>query len=255
MKKLLYSLFIIILITAIGCKGKGPGKKDLQTATDTSTVADTGYTGIKQFMSGLYKVSEVTFKNGVRDGQMKTFYQGGQVRYTFWYVNGLKQDSVRWYYVEGQLFRTTPYKNDTIDGIQKQYYRTGKLRAKIGYSKGMRIPYIEEFDSNGKRIGGYPEIVANINDAYSSNGTYSINLELSDKSKNVIFYRGDFTDGRFDTTRVRLLTKDTGNAGIVLKKSGTPGPGSVTVTASIRSPLGNRYLTSKKFDLPYNDLK
>jgi hypothetical protein len=255
MKKLLYSLFIIILIASIGCKGKRPGKKDLQTAADTSTVADTGYTGIKQFMSGQYKVSEVTFKNGVRHGLMKTFYQGGQVRYTFWYENGLKQDSVRWYYLEGQLFRTTPYKNDTIDGIQKQYYRTGKLRANIGYSKGMRIPFIEEFDGNGKRITGYPEIVSKINDTYSSNGSYSINLELSDKSKNVMFYRGDFTEGRLDTTKLKLLSKDTGTAVLTLEKSGTPGPGSVTVVASIRTPLANRYLTSKKFDLPYNDLK
>lgn len=255
MKKLLFSLLIIILIAAIGCKGKSPGKKDTGSATDTSTVSDTGFTGIKKMMSGQYVVSEITFRNGVRDGLMKTFYSGGQVRTTFWYENGIKQDSARWYYVEGQLFRTTPFKNDTVDGIQKQFYRTGKLRAKIGWSKGMRTPYFEEFDGNGKKIGGYPEIVASIKDEYSSNGTYRINLELSDKSKNVMFYRGDFIDSRFDTTKCKLLTKDTGTAGLVLRKSGTPGSGSVSVVASIRSPLGNRYLTSKKFDLPYKDLK
>ncbi len=45
-----------------------------------SSVPDTGYTGIKKYMSGNYVVKEVTFKNGVREGLMKTFYQTGEVR-------------------------------------------------------------------------------------------------------------------------------------------------------------------------------
>ncbi len=53
---------------------------------------------------------------------------------------------------EGQLFRTTPFKNDTVDGIQKQFYRTGKVRARIGYSKGMRTPFFQEFGQNGKLV-------------------------------------------------------------------------------------------------------
>lgn len=255
MKKLLYSLFIIILLAAIGCKGKGPGKKDLQTAADTTTVPDTGFTGIKKMMSGQYVVSEITFKNGVRHGLMKSFYQTGEVRTTWWYENGLKQDSSRFYYQQGEVYRTTPYKNDTIEGIQKQFYRTGKVRAKMGWSKGMRTEFMQEFDGNGKLMGGYPQIVANVKDQYAANGTYRISLELSDKSKYVHFYLGEFTDGRFDTTRCKLLTKDIGTAEIVLKKSGTPGPNYVSVIASIRTPLLNRYLSSKKFDLPYNDLK
>jgi hypothetical protein len=251
MKIILHFLFITILIAAIGCTGKGPGRKDLKAEADSVSAHDT----IKRFMSGRYVVSEVTFRNGVRHGLMKTFYQGGQLRTTFWYENGLKEDSARWYYEQGQLFRTTPFKHDTVDGIQKQFYRTGKIRAKIGWSKGMRTPFMQEFDANSKLMGGYPEIVVNVTDQYVSNGKYRIDLELSDKSKNVMFYMGDFTDGRFDTIRCKLLTKDIGTAEIVLKKSGTPGPNYVSVIASIRTPLLNRYLRSKKIELPYNDLK
>jgi len=254
MIKLLHSIFIIILIAAISCKGKGPGKKDLQTAADTTTVPDTGFTGIKKMMSGQFVVSEITFKNSVRDGLMKSFYQTGEVRTTWWYEKGLKQDTARFYYQQGEVYRTTPYKNDTVDGIQKQFYRTGKVRATIGWSNGMRTQFMQEFDGNGKLLEVYPQIVANVKDQYANNGTYKIDLELSDKSKFVIFYMGEFTDGRFDTTRCKLLTKDAGTAGIVLKKSGTPGLKYVSVIASIRTPLLNRYLTSKKFDLPYNDL-
>ncbi len=255
MKKLSFSLLALLVLLAVtGCTGKGRGKKGAADA-NAITVPDTGYTGIKQFMSGQYIVSEVTFKNGVRDGLMKSFYQGGQVRTTFWYENGLKQDSARWYDLDGKLFRTTPFKNDTVDGIQKQFYKTGKVRAKIGYSKGMRTTFFQEFAQNGKLVGNYPEILVNIKDEYKTKGIYSIGLELSDFSQKVKFYKGDFIDGRFDTLQYKHILTVKGKAGLVLKKSGVPGPGSVSVIAEIGTPLGNKYLTSKKIELPYNDLK
>src|SRR5512133_3036797 len=180
MKRIVLSLIVLILIVAIGCTGKGPGKKETKAAEEITTVPDTGFTGIKKMMSGQYVVSEITFQNGVRDGLMKTFYQGGQVRTTFWYEKGLKQDSARWYYQEGQLFRTTPFKNDTVDGIQKQFYRNGRVKAKIGYSKGLRTTFIQEFTPEGKLVGNYPTLVVNITDNYKTKGIYRVSLELSD---------------------------------------------------------------------------
>lgn len=255
MKRLSFSLLVLLVLLAVtGCTGKGPGKKGA-AAADTTAVPDTGFTGIKQFMSGQYIVSEVTFKNGIRHGLMKSFYQGGQVRTTFWYENGLKQDSARWYYPDGKLFRTTPFKNDTVDGIQKQFYRTGVVRAKIGYSKGMRTPFFQEYASNGKLLGGYPEILVNIKDEYNSKGIYRIGLELSDYSTKVKFYKGDFIDGRFDTIQCKRINTVKGKASLVLKKSGDSGPGSVSIIAEISTSLGNKYLKNKKIELPYNDLK
>ncbi|MDQ1332132.1 MAG: hypothetical protein QG576_166 [Bacteroidota bacterium] len=255
MEKTSFPIFILAaLLSASGCTGKGPGKKNLKAEMDTIAVPDTGYTGIKKFMSGEYLVMEVTFKNGVRDGLMKSFYKGGQVRQTYWYENGLKEDSVRWYYQEGQLFRSSPYKHDTIDGIQKQYYRTGKLKAKIGYRKGLRTAYFEEFTPEGRLVKGYPELVVDIRDEYSINGLYHIGLELTDKSPKVKFYRGDFMDGRFDTAKYKIIKTIQGKGTIDLKKTGTPKPEYVGVIAEILTPFGNRLLTWKKIELPYKDL-
>jgi len=245
-------LSIMILIIA-GCAGKGSGKK--APGNDTITVPDTGYSGIKQYMSGNRIIKEITFRNGVREGLMKTFYPGGQVYQTFWYENGLREDSGRYYYTEGQLFRTTPYKHDTIDGIQKQYYRTGKLKARIGYSKGLRTPYLEEFTSDGKLVKGYPEIIVTVNDGYKSKGLYSISLAVSDKSTKVKFYRGEFTDNRFDTSFVKPVNSVQGIARIDLRKTGIPGNNYVGVIGAVVTPFGNRNLIYKRIDLPYNDLK
>lgn len=247
-------LILIILLSVAGCTGKSQVQKDQKNKIDTTTVADTGYTGIKQFMSGQYLVMEVTFQNGVRNGLMKSFYQGGQLRQTFWYENGQKEDSSRWFYLEGQLFRATPYRHDTIDGIQMQYYRTGKVKARIGYSKGLRTNYFEEFTPEGKLVQGYPGIVVNIRNEYNTKGLYHIGLELTDKSTRVKFYRGDFTDGRFDTTMYKIIKTQEGQGTLDLKKTGRPQPAHIGVIAEILTPYGNKFLTWKKIELPYNDL-
>jgi antitoxin component YwqK of YwqJK toxin-antitoxin module len=256
MKKLYGLPFIILIVfAATGCSGKRSGKENSKIDTDMVTIPDTGFTGIKKYKNGELILKEVTFKNGVRDGLTKTFDRNGNLYQTFWYKNDLREDSSCWYYPGGQIFRTTPYKHDTIDGIQRQYYSTGGLRARIGFKKGMRTTIFQEFDRNRKVFHGYPEVVVNIKDEYSSKGLYSIGLELSDKSTKVKFYRGGFTEGRFDTTICKIIKTTNGKGVLTLKKTSEPQPNSVYITADILTPLGNKYLASKKIDLPYNDLK
>lgn len=246
-------LIILIIMSVSGCTGKSSGKKG--TNNDTITVPDTGYTGITKYSSNDRLLKEVTFRNGVRHGLMRSFYPGGQQYQTFWYENDLREDSAKWYYLEGQVFRSSPYKHDTLDGIQKQYYRNGKLKAKIGYTKGLRNPLFEEYTQDGKLIKGYPEIVVSITDEYKNRGTCRIGLELSDKSTKVKFYRGEFTDGRFDTARCKIINTVGGKGSLNLKKSGTATVNYVGVLAEIITAYGNKYLTYKKIELPYNDLK
>jgi antitoxin component YwqK of YwqJK toxin-antitoxin module len=250
---------VVVLFLAIcifeGCNGKGKVKKESKEVSDATTVTDTGYTGIKKYLSGKLVVKEVTFKNGVREGLMKSFYQTGEVRQTFWYRNGLREDSAKWYYLEGQLFRSTPYKRDTIDGIQKQYYRTGRLKAKIGYSRGLRTTYLQEFTPEGKLVGGYPELVVNVRDDYKVKGIYGISLELSDKATNVRYWRGELSNGLFDTVRCKRINIIKGIGTLDLKKNGSSKSGYIGVIAEILTNFGNNNLVYKKIALPYNDLK
>jgi hypothetical protein len=255
MKIFSVSLYIILaLLILSGCNGRRNAKKDLQSDNDTIVVADTGYNGIKQYMSGRVLVKEVTFKNGVREGLMKSFYQTGELRQTFWYKNGLREDSAKWYYQEGQVFRSTPYKKDTIDGIQKQYYRNGRLKAKLGYIKGFRTPFLEEFTVDGKLVRGYPGLVINIQDEYRTKGIYHVVMELSDKSTNVKYYRGDLSTGVFDTAHCKEINTMKGIGYLDLKRTASAGTGDVEVIAEILTNFGNKYLVYKKIGVPYNDL-
>ncbi|HLN21429.1 MAG TPA: hypothetical protein VK213_10095 [Bacteroidales bacterium] len=253
--KLHYIIFTVIITFFAGCSGSPGSKTDVSTPVDTVVVPDTGFTGIKQFMSGQYKVSEVTFKNGVRQGLTKTFYRSGKLQRTFWYESGLRQDSSCWFYEEGQLFRTTPFINDTINGIQKQFYRTGELKAELGYSGGLRTLYFKEYSRDGKLISNYPELLIKTEDKYNINGTYNITLSLSDLNNDVKFYRGDIVNGVYDTTKVEKIRKS-GNTGLLgLRKKPAVNNDSVGIIAEILTNFGNRLIVYKKLELPYKDLK
>jgi antitoxin component YwqK of YwqJK toxin-antitoxin module len=255
--KIMNSTYAILILAALlgGCRGGSKQEKNNNSEQAASAVSDTGFTGIKQYRNNQRLIKEVTFKNSVREGLMKSFYMGGQLYQTFWYEKGLREDSARYYYLEGQLFRTTPYKHDTIDGIQKQYYRTGGLKARIGYSRGMRTTLLQEFTKEGKLVSGYPDILVVVDDKYKSEGTYKIVLGISDMSAKVKFYRGEFTDSRFDTTICKFIAPVSGKHFLILKKTGQQGADHVGIIASISTNFGNRYLTYKKIDLPYKDLK
>ena len=256
MKIFTNSIFtLLVILLASGCSGKGTSKKETIAEADTISVPDTGFTGIRKYSSGNKLIKEITFRNGIRQGEMKSFYPGGQLYQTFWYENGLREDSAKWYYTTGEVFRATPYIRDTVNGIQKQYYRTGKLKARIGYVKGLRAPFIEEYTTTGSLVTGYPDIQFSFTDNYTSTGKLKVNLALTDKSTRVKFYRGEFTNGVFDTARCDLIKTSEGKAFFELRKTGAPQQENVGVIAEITTGFGNKYLTSKKIELPYKDLK
>jgi hypothetical protein len=256
MKKVSNSIVVLlILLLASGCSGKGSSRKGSVQEADSLLVPDTGYTGITKYYSNELLIKEVTFENGVMQGEMRTYYQGGQLNQTLWYENGLREDSVKKYYLEGQVFRSTPFKHDTIDGTQIQYYRNGRIKAKLHFIKGLRTPLLEEYTRDGKLVRGYPEIVFTINNNYSTTGKVRINLELTEKTRDVIFYRGELTNGVFDTAKCKILPSVNGKTFVDLKKSGTPQMEYIGIIGAILTDFGNRYLSYKKIDLPYKDLK
>jgi hypothetical protein len=253
--KLIISSFIAIMILLLnpGCTRSG-NYRNKGAGSETKSVPDTGFTGIKRFMNGRQLQGEITFKNGLRNGRTKIYYLDGKLCRILWYEDGLLEGTTRWYFDEGQLFRTTSYRRDTIDGIQTQYFRTGQVKARLNYKKGLRTFEFEEFDVEGNRISGYPELIVNLKDDYASNGLYRISLQLSDGSAQVKYFRGDFGKGVFDTAHCEQIETINGIGILDLKKTGQPQAESVEILASILTLYQNRYLIHKKIELPYKDL-
>ena len=252
------ALFCLPFLLIVNC-GRHTSTKNESIPLDTLTVEvpDTGFTGIRRYsQSGLdYVAQEITFKNGVRHGMTKTYYAlSNQVRQTFWYENGLREDSAKWYHEDGRLFRSTPFVRDTIHGTEIQYYKNGRVRAKLGYEKGRRTFFFEEYTSNGRLITNYPDVIVKTKDNYNANGTYNISLELSDPSKNVNYFRGDFSKGVYDTATVAPIRIVNGVGDLTLKKSSADTKPYIEILAAILTSYGNRYLLVKRIDLPYNDL-
>jgi hypothetical protein len=254
MKKIIAAVIILSILLALeGCSNKG-GKKGSDGDSDSSAVADTGYTGIKQYYSKSSLTYEVTFKNGVRQGIMKTYYPTGKLRQTFWYENGMREDTAVWYYEDGTIFRKTPFKRDSINGTQIQYYKSGKVRAKLGFVDGLRTPFLEEFTSDGKKITDYPSVVVRTDDNYNLNGTFQIFVELDRQGVKSNFYRGDFVDGLFMPKKLKKINSSETTGFIKLEKTGTQGPGYVGIISEIMTSLGNRHLVYKRVELPHKDL-
>jgi antitoxin component YwqK of YwqJK toxin-antitoxin module len=258
MKTSIVLLIVLILLTLNGgCQNKTKKNSSSQIINpiDTKTVADTGYTGIRRFFSKGSLVKEVTYKNGIREGLMKTYNVSGQLYQTFWYENGLRQDTAKFYFPDGKVFRATPFKDDSAHGIQTQYYRSGAVRAKLNFVNGLRTPFLEEFESNGKKITNYPDLVIRIKDEYSQNGAFKIYLELTNKDMKTNYYRGEYIDGLFNPKKYTKINSSETTGYLELRKSVNTGNNYVGIIAEILTPLGNRYLVYKKIDLPYDNLK
>ncbi len=74
-------------------------------------------------------------------------------------------------------------------------------------------------------------------------------------NQKVRFYRGEFINGVFDSTLCVRIRDINGKHYVDLKKAGTEQEGYLDIIASIITGMGNNYLTYKKIELPYKDLK
>lgn len=252
MKNVTLLAAVIAMIMAASCGGgtgpEGNGrKKEVQ-------VADTGFTGLKNYVRDNVKLKEVTYKNGIREGMTRTFYKGGAIEQDIPYSGDKKNGEAKWYYPDGKLFRVTPYVNDTINGDQVQYYKNGLVKARLSYTDGRRHPGIEEFMMSGEKVTNYPDISYRASDRYAERGTYKVLIEFSDLAENAKFYRGDYVNGLVDIDSLELLLQTATTGYLDLKK--TPGhkADSVVVIASYLTQFGNRLYYRLAIPLKYKDL-
>jgi len=96
--------------------------------------------------------------------------------------------------------------------------------------------------------------VVSTTDNYKTTGVYRISLSLSNNSTKVRFYRGDYSNGVFDTARCKMIENVKGVGNLDLRKTGSAKSTNIGVIAEILTNFGNNHLVYKKIDLPYSDL-
>lgn len=248
---------VVILFLFQGCNSSS---QEVRAVTGTELAdtlkEDTGFTGVyKSFHPDGYLYSEVSYKNGKKDGISKRFYSDGKVHSIIEYREGKKVGTSKWLYTSGEVFRETSYRDGQVDGIQKKYYRDGTVQAEIPYSQGNRRVGLKEYNERGTLLTSYPEIRISAIDRIDTHGRYTLELRLSNKSKNVKFYYDAVKDSIFiPEGKQYIMTEDgVGKVEFVYRETGGY-PQTINLVGVYRTRYGNAKVLQKSYRLPSDHL-
>ena len=95
------------------------------------------------------------------DGNLKRYYQNGNLKEKFPIRNGTINGDAFDYYENGKIKRKCFVVNDKIEGFQKEWYEDGKLKSEIMYSNGVpdgkTIEYLPKYNIHGQFENGKEE--------------------------------------------------------------------------------------------------
>ena len=151
---------------------------------------------IKSYKNGIL-VSELTIKNGKKEGFGYNYYPGGNVSTRFCYHNDLKHGDEIKYYLSGKCYRIRPYFNGKINGYVKKYYETGDLLSEQLYRDGQISNELREYNRRGELVGNYPKIIFRLKKNNDFKQRKMLYFYLSNNDKDVRFYHGKLIDGKF----------------------------------------------------------
>jgi antitoxin component YwqK of YwqJK toxin-antitoxin module len=92
---------------------------------------------------------EMTFKKGILNGTMTTYYQNGNIKIKGEYKNGRLYGKWESWYEGGKKKFEVNYLNDTLNGEYMRWYVTGVMKEKGLYANNMRKGAWIEYDEAG----------------------------------------------------------------------------------------------------------
>jgi hypothetical protein len=195
-------------------------------------------------------LSEINLKEGKMHGPARDYYADGILHAEFTYVEGLLEDEMKWYHRNGKLYKITPYLHGKIHGTEKIYNTEGKLIAELPYKHGFPGTGLKEYSSEGKLVPNEVTLVVEPVDNIALKGEYIVRVYLSDKSKNVKFYTGTLTEGKYMNDEIiGILTRD----GVGEIRYSVP-PGFYTmeklnIIADKKTRQGSKYIIQTNYNL------
>jgi antitoxin component YwqK of YwqJK toxin-antitoxin module len=101
------------------------------------------------FPDGKTVISEENYKNGLLNGEAKTFYKDGKITEILHYKNGKLHGNVKRYASNGTLIDDLNYKEGKLHGPAKYYNIEGKLIYAGDYENDLKVGKWE-YHSDGK---------------------------------------------------------------------------------------------------------
>jgi len=233
------TVVMIFLVIFLGCSDSG--KKTAEKPKDNV---------VRSYDKNKRLVSEVPMKDGKRHGLARTYYTNGKVNLEMPYVEDSREGTSKKYYESGLLYQETEYKEDQIHGKQRKYDVSG-LIAEARFEFGHPCIGLDEY-SNGKKRPGYPSIIIRPVDRLQVDGTYTLELSLTDGASTAKFYLGSLTDS--GCLHGGLVPLPAGKNSISAYQRFALHPGQflmeeLNFVAEATTRMGNKFVAQKKFNL------
>jgi len=110
--------------------------------------------------------SEITYSNGVREGEAKLYYENGNLKEERFYVNGRVEGLVRYYNKAGKLIEMANLENGRREGPTTIYDFTGTYLTDINYEGGKKVvevhPYYEQKPDTTTKITQTDSVVTKV---------------------------------------------------------------------------------------------
>ncbi|MCL2651519.1 MAG: hypothetical protein FWD60_10920 [Candidatus Azobacteroides sp.] len=232
-----------IKINDVNCYNLGDGRyycqnKETKEPLEGSVRMIDGYTS--QYVEAVFKkgipdgswkryennvlVEEYTYKEGILNGDYKTYYTDGSKKSERQFVNGKAEGKFIKYYTNGKIESEVNFKNGEQDGAEVFYDSEGNVRSSATYSTGKengtkKQSYGDyELSANykdGKYDGAYSEIFTNGNTKVKGNyidgkkdGTWEFGKKDGSKIRTEVYANDDkiketiyYTDGSVEVVR------------------------------------------------------
>ena len=157
MKKnfIIYTLIIFILTSFNIFAQREVNYEDLKYNEKTELVYANDekepFTGIaKDYYEDKSLKAELTYTNGILEGEAKQYYQSGKLKSTAIFSNGLLNGQCIGYYESGNIEYEENYLDDELNGSVKDYYEDGQLKAELNYKNGKLDGLEKEYHQNGQ---------------------------------------------------------------------------------------------------------
>lgn len=230
--------FIFSLILLFACESKNT-KETVVTNADGEVLE--GW--VKRYNNNKLR-SETFYKNGIREGLARVYYDSGELSDEVFYVGDELHGVAKKYHKNGKVYSLTPYVNDKKDGLQKKFYSNGKLWAETPYKRGKPGIGLKEYKRTGAVRKLFPAIETQ---QFVRIDRVNLKMFLSNYSKNVEFYITKLVDGKYIPVGTKVISAEKGSGRVdFLYSKGQVLDTVVNVVAKYRTSDRNIYVGQKE---------